>query len=74
MLDVMSPEKLGGVMKSPFKFAQHGQSGIEVSGSRPTWAGRVDRITVIRSMFTEHINHEPATWMFNTGRTIPGTF
>ena len=72
VLDVMNPEKLGGVMKSPFRFAKHGRSGIEVSELLPHLAGCVDRISVIRSMFTEHINHEPATWMFNSGRTIPG--
>ena len=32
----------------------------------------VDEICVIRSMWTEHINHDPALWMIHTGRTIPG--
>jgi hypothetical protein len=72
VLDVMSPEKLGGVMKSPFRFAKHGKSGIDVSDLMPHFAKCVDQITLIRSMYTEHINHEPATWMFNTGRVIPG--
>jgi hypothetical protein len=72
VLDVMSPEKLGGVMKSPFQFTKHGKSGIDVSELMPNFAKCVDQICLIRSMYTEHINHEPATWMFNTGRVIPG--
>jgi hypothetical protein len=71
-IDVQQPEQSGGVLKSPFKFAAHGQSGIEVSEILPHLATCVDDICLVRSMFTEHINHEPALWMIHTGRIVPG--
>ena len=72
VIDVQQPEQAGGILKSPFKFAKHGQSGIEVSDVMPYLAKQVDDLCVIRSIWTEHINHEPALWMIHTGRTIPG--
>jgi hypothetical protein len=72
VIDVQQPEQAGGILKSPFKFAKYGQSGIDVSDIMPHIARHVDDICVIRSMWTEHINHEPALWMIHTGRTIPG--
>jgi hypothetical protein len=72
VIDVQQPEQAGGILKSPFKFARYGQAGIEVSDIMPHLARQVDDLCVIRSMWTEHINHEPALWMIHTGRTIPG--
>jgi hypothetical protein len=72
VIDVQQPEQAGGILKSPFKFGKHGQSGIEVSDVMPHLTKQVDDLCVIRSMWTEHINHEPALWMIHTGRTIPG--
>lgn len=72
VIDVQQPEEAGGILKSPFKFAKHGQAGIEVSDIMPHVAKHVDDLCVVRSMWTEHINHEPALWMIHTGRTIPG--
>ncbi len=71
-IDIQETDKAGGVLKSPFKFAKSGDSGIEVSELLPHLAKRVDDITLIRSMHTEHLNHEPALWMIHTGETIPG--
>lgn len=71
-IDVQQPEQSGGVLKSPFRFKKHGQSGIEVSELLPNIATCVDDICLVRSMHTEHINHEPALWMIHTGRTVPG--
>ena len=72
VIDVQQPEAAGGVLKSPFQFARYGQSGIDVSELLPHLAESVDDITVIRSMHTEHINHEPALCMIHTGLTVPG--
>jgi hypothetical protein len=72
VVDSMCATKAGPLMRSPFRFAPHGESGIEVSTLLPHLAECVDLITVVRSMTTEHINHEPAIWMMNTGRTVPG--
>ncbi len=64
--------KGGGVaMASPFKFARHGQSGIEVSEVFPHMAQHVDDMAIIRSMYTDVPSHEIATVFMNTGsRTV----
>ena len=55
-----------------FKFAQHGQSGAWVSELLPHTAKMVDDIAIIRTMYTEAINHEPAVTFLQTGFMIPG--
>jgi len=60
------------LLKSPFKFHKHGESGLEFSEVLPNIARHADRIAVIRSMFTEHRNHEQAIWMANTGLIVGG--
>lgn len=60
------------LLGSPFKFAPHGQSGLEFAEILPAIAGHADEIAVIRSMYTEHRNHEQAIWMANTGLTVAG--
>ena len=72
MVDSLVPSNAGNLMPSPFRFTRHGESGIEVSELMPHLAGCVDLLTVVRSMKTEHLNHEPAIWMFNTGQITPG--
>ena len=57
---------------SIFKFAQHGQSGAWVSELMPHTAKMVDDLCFIRSMHTEHINHDPAITFFQTGHQLPG--
>ncbi len=70
--DLTGPEGAGGLLRSPFKFAQYGQSGIWLSEIMPHLAKQVDDIAVIRSMVTTHPNHEPALFMIHSGRLIPG--
>ena len=60
------------LLGSPFKFSKHGESGLEFSEVLPGIARHADDIAVIRSMFTEHRNHEQAIWMANTGLTVSG--
>ncbi len=57
---------------SAFSFAQHGQSGAWVSELLPHTAKIVDELCFIRSMHTEHINHDPAITFFQTGHQLPG--
>jgi hypothetical protein len=59
------------LMQSPFKFAKHGRSGIEVSDIFPGIASCIDDICVIRSMHTNIPNHEPALLMMTSGQTQP---
>ena len=60
------------LLKSPYKFEKHGESGLEFSEVMPGVASHADEIAVIRSMFTEHRNHEQAIWMANTGLIAAG--
>ena len=60
------------VAQSTFKFAQHGQSGTWVSELLPHTAKIVDDITVIKTMNTEAINHDPAITFIQTGFQQPG--
>lgn len=58
--------------RSIFKFAQHGQSGTWVSELLPHTAKVVDDLTVIRTVNTDAINHDPAITMIQTGFQQPG--
>ena len=60
------------LMGSPFHFHKCGQSGLEFSEIQPFVSEHADDIAVIRSMFTEHRNHEQAIWMAQTGMTTVG--
>jgi uncharacterized protein (DUF1501 family) len=60
------------IAPSIFKFAQHGKSGAFVSELLPYTARMVDDISIVRSMHTEAINHEPAITFFQTGFMIAG--
>jgi len=60
------------VAQSLYSFAQHGQSGTWVSELLPHTAKIVDDITVIRTMNTEAINHDPAITFIQTGFQQPG--
>lgn len=57
---------------SPFKFAQHGQSGAWMSEMLPNLATVADELCIIRSMYTEAINHDPAITFFQTGSELAG--
>jgi hypothetical protein len=61
----------GKLFPSPFKFAKYGASGIDVSELYPHTAKVIDEICVIRSMYTDIPNHEPALLMMNSGNTQP---
>ena len=62
----------GNLLKSPFRFHRHGQSGLPFSETLPHIARHADRIAIIRSMFTEHRNHEQALRLMHTGMTVVG--
>jgi hypothetical protein len=59
--------RTSNLLKSPFKFARHGDSGIEVSGLFPNVAGCIDDVCLIRSMVADNINHNGACLQMNTG-------
>ncbi len=59
-------------MKSPFKFAQHGESGKWVSDIFPHLSQHVDKMAFIHSAYAKSNNHSPALFMANTGFTQMG--
>lgn len=63
---------VGKVMKSPFKFKQHGQCGRWVSSVFPETATCVDDLTFLMSMASKSNVHGLASYMQNTGFILPG--
>ncbi len=57
---------------SIFKFAQHGKSGAWISDLLPWTAKIADELCFVKSLYTEHINHDPAITFFQTGHQIAG--
>jgi hypothetical protein len=57
---------------SIFKFQQHGKNGAWVSDLLPHTAGIVDDLCIVRSMYTEAINHDPAITFMQTGSEQSG--
>jgi hypothetical protein len=70
--EVKTERKTGALMKSPFSFSRHGESGLEISEIWPHVASCADDICVVRSMTTDIPNHEPSLLMMNTGHIQPG--
>jgi Protein of unknown function (DUF1501) len=62
----------GAILRSPFKFKRHGQSGAWVSEVMPHLTGVVDDIAFIRSMYTTNLTHEPAVYLIQSGKMVPG--
>jgi hypothetical protein len=58
------------LLASPWRFARHGQSGIDVSELFPHTARQVDRLCVIRSMVTDDPNHPGGCLLMNTGERV----
>jgi hypothetical protein len=59
-------------LKSPWKFARHGQSGIPVSELFPHIAGCVDDLAVVRSMKAELPLHSTGVLHLHTGANFAG--
>ncbi len=60
------------LLGTPFRFARHGQCGMELSELIPHLAGVADDVCLVRSMFTENNNHPFALNMLQTGKTFNG--
>jgi hypothetical protein len=65
-------DQVGGLLKSPFKFEKHGESGTWTSEIFPNLAKHVDDLAFIHSCFTETNNHSPALFQINTGMSRMG--
>jgi len=70
--EVEFPDAAGSLMRSPFKFAQHGECGMWVSELMPHLATQVDKIAQIRSLQTTNLTHEPALYKIHSGSEFTG--
>lgn len=64
--------EVGAVMKSPFEFKQHGQTGRWVSSVFPHQAEWVDEMAFLMAMTSKTNVHGPGSYMMNTGFLLPG--
>jgi hypothetical protein len=55
-----------------FGFKKFGKSGQEICELFPHMGAIADDLCIVRSMWTEQINHDPAHTIMNTGSIIPG--
>ena len=67
-----SGQKKFPVAPSVYKFAQHGKGGAWFSELLPHTAKIADDICVVKSVFTEAINHDPAITFIQTGSQVAG--
>ena len=61
---------VGRLMKSPFKFSKHGESGLDVSDLPWSMAKFADDLCVIRSLHTDTAAHASGCLQMNTGSVL----
>ena len=67
-----SVSEIGNLMKSPFTWAQHGQSGRWVSSAIPNLARHVDDMAFLMAMTSPSNVHGPAAYLQTSGFAVPG--
>jgi hypothetical protein len=67
-----SGQKTFPVAPSIFGSRKYGESGLEMSELLPNIGGLADEICLVRSMFTDAINHDPAVTFLQSGFQIAG--
>jgi len=72
LTSMSSNQSILPIVPSIYKFNQHGKSQTWVSELLPHTAGVVDDLCIVKSLFTEAINHDPALTFFQTGNQLPG--
>ncbi|MEM7264047.1 MAG: DUF1501 domain-containing protein, partial [Planctomycetota bacterium] len=70
--EVENPTAAGAILRSPFRFAPHGESGMEISELLPHLARHADDLALLRGMYTDNLTHEPALYQAHCGRMLPG--
>ncbi len=63
---------VGRLMKSPFRFANRGQSGLPISDLFPHTAKFADDLCVVRSLHTDTAAHASGCLQMNTGSVLLG--
>ncbi len=67
-----SSADIGVMMGSQYPFAQHGECGMWMSDVLPHTAAMADDLCLIRSMWTDHPNHDNALYKIHSGRLFMG--
>src|SRR5262245_44518366 len=57
---------------SAYPFVTDAKTGIQISSLLPHLTQVVDEIAIVRSMYTEAINHDPALTFISSGSQLPG--
>lgn len=65
-------ENIGTVLKSPWAFRQHGQSGLWISDLFPHIASRSDHLCVLNSMTSAFPEHTSANYFLHSGLGLQG--
>jgi hypothetical protein len=65
--DLRTERPTGGLLASPFKYQQYGQSGLPVSELLPNLAQHADDLCVLRGCHTDNPNHGPALLLMSNG-------
>ena len=65
-------DAIGKILPSPWKFKQHGESGLLVSELFPNVAKCIDDIAVIKSMTAKFPEHTAANYFLHTGHGLQG--
>ena len=63
---------VGRLMRSPFPFTKHGQSGLPISSLFPYTSRYADDLCVIRSLYTDTAAHASGCLQMNTGSVLIG--
>ena len=63
---------IGKTLASPWKFKNHGESGIPISDLFPHVAQHADDLAVVRSMTSEFSEHTSANYFLHTGSGFQG--
>ncbi|APZ91658.1 DUF1501 domain-containing protein [Fuerstiella marisgermanici] len=69
--DLATERPTGGLLPSPFRFRNCGESGLPVSELLPQLSNHIDDICVLRSMHADNPNHGPALLQMNNGTILP---
>ena len=63
---------IGHLMKSPFPFTRHGESGLPISSLFPNVSRFADDLCVVRSLHTDTAAHASGCLQMNTGSVLLG--
>ncbi|WP_231742541.1 DUF1501 domain-containing protein [Polystyrenella longa] len=65
-------DDVGKVLKCPWKFKNHGESGLPISELFPHIAQHADELCVVRSMTSSFSEHTNANYFLHTGHGLQG--